>query len=119
MRNINRKNQIICLHGKNTSTITSKITHSKPTSAEHQPKIRKTETILCCLQHLIIGYCCTEGERVLHSKKGDTELIQICRVGDCHHLKAGEAKGRFWALRTKKLREQVLLFRAWAFENWA
>ena len=56
---------------------------------------------------------------MLHSKKGDTELIQICRVGDCHHLKAGEAKGRFWALRTKKLREQVLLFRAWAFENWA
>ena len=55
---------------------------------------------------------------MLHSKKGDTELIQICRVGDCH-LKAGEAKGRFWALRTKKLREQVLLFRAWAFENWA
>ena len=32
--------------------------------------IGKAETILHCLQHLIIGYCCTEGERALHSRRG-------------------------------------------------
>ena len=34
-------------------------------------------------------------------------------MGACHHLKAGEAEGRFRVPRTKKLRGQVLLFRAW------
>lgn len=101
-----------CYKGRFEEGVTEKlnINHSS---------IRKTDTILCCLQNLIIGYCCTEGKRVLHTKKGDTELIQICSVGNCHRLKAGEAKGKFWILRTKKLKGQVLLFRAWTFENWA
>ena len=56
---------------------------------------------------------------MLHTKKGDTEVIQICSVRNYYHLKAGEAKGEFWVIRTKKLRGQVLLSRAWTFENWA
>ena len=56
---------------------------------------------------------------MLHTKKGDTEVIQICSVENYYHLKTGEAKGKFWVIRTKKLRGQVLLFRARPFENWA